>query len=107
MNLRAAPGSVEMLYKDTVSYFKPIGPNKTLLIFVIYFDLQLSFMPKWLMDWFIRSVTGVALGYLQNSSSSLPENFMERYRQRDEFYQVMRDKLAVMIQKEDEYRETG
>ncbi|CDW71742.1 UNKNOWN [Stylonychia lemnae] len=105
VDLKASHGSVNMIFRDCISYFKPIGVNRTLLQMIIYFDPQVQFLPKWFMDYFIRSVTGIAVPYMQNSSSDLPEVYFERYREREEFYSQLREEIQVILDKEQEFLE--
>ena len=98
--IKREKGATEMKYSDSATYFQPIGPNKTLLRMIINADPQLSLVPQWFLDWLVRSITGVALGYMRDSSAKLPQIYWDRYEEKKSFYNSIMDRIEPLIKVE-------
>ena len=88
---RDKKNAIEMIFKDSFGYFKPLGPNKTLFKLFMNADPQLEYIPPGIIDWGIKTITGGFLSYLLDACTNLPSMYSRRYLEKKEHYDMIKD----------------
>eukprot|EP00347_Sterkiella_histriomuscorum_P015032 403358564 len=107
MQVKRQKGTIEMKYSDSITYLKPIGPNQSSFQMIVNADPQLGLIPQWILDWMVRSITGVAMKQVQSSSKNLDKVFWDRFTERQDFYRSIMKRIEPLLEAEKRYSLQG
>lgn len=88
--------NVEFIYKKSMGYLKPLGPNKTQMKFLLNCNPQIDYIPNSMLEWGIKTISGAFLSFLANTFTTLPDKHRERLEMHKWKYDSVRNTTSLL-----------